>query len=91
MPQHNKTTIESALSDLIYFNWSSLFTLSSQNPQQCAKLKTANRDLEKELQTVKAARAALESTIKNNKKKLQEQYNNVQVEKDKNIVLDGTS
>ena len=47
--------------------------------------------MEKELQTVKAARAALESTIKNNKKKLQEQYNNVQVEKDKNIVLDGMS
>ena len=46
-------------------------------------------DLEKELQTQKAQRAALESTIKNNKKKLQEQYNNVQVEKDKNTVLEG--
>ncbi|XP_063683665.1 rho-associated protein kinase 2-like isoform X2 [Bolinopsis microptera] len=78
----NKLTDVSVQKDNLQTQWNDV-------NQQCAKLKTANRDLEKELQTVKAARAALESTIKNNKKKLQEQYNNVQVEKDKNIVLDG--
>lgn len=38
---------------------------------------------------MKAAKNNLETAIKNNKKKLQEQYNNLQVEKDKNIILDG--
>jgi len=57
--------------------------------QQCTKLKTARKDLERELQTVKSAKNVLETTIKNNKKKLQEQYNIVQVEKDKNLLRDG--
>ncbi|KAL5261605.1 hypothetical protein ACHWQZ_G007336 [Mnemiopsis leidyi] len=78
----NKLTDVSVQKDNLQNQWNDV-------NQQCVKLKTANKDLEKELQTQKAQRAALESTIKNNKKKLQEQYNNVQVEKDKNTVLEG--
>ena len=57
--------------------------------QQYTKLKATSKSLDEQVKVKTAALKALENTNKVDKKKLQEQFSNLQTEKDKNDILTG--